>query len=113
MHDEDRDQKPDYLEERLDRRRHAISDYFVGLALFAFSILAMAIGLDSAPAHTTSASDRRLSAFVIARPATPCIDGRKPAGGSSEAMRLRHVPNINTILAPRKVSSRLDAITML
>ncbi|NNH29082.1 hypothetical protein C9413_06045 [Rhizobium sp. SEMIA 4085] len=100
MHDEDRDQEPDYLEEHLDRRRHAISDYFVGLALFVFSILAMAIGLESAPARTTSASDQPLSALVIARPATLCIDDR-----SSEAMRLRHVPgrNINTLLAPRKV----------
>ncbi|MBB4273368.1 hypothetical protein [Rhizobium mongolense] len=107
MHDGDRDQEPDYLDEHLERTRHPISDYFVGLALFAFSILAMAIGLNSAPAHTTSPSDRPLSAFVIAMPATPCIDDRMPAGGSSEAMRLRHVldRNINTTLAFRKGSS--------
>ncbi|SCW48546.1 hypothetical protein SAMN02927900_01903 [Rhizobium mongolense subsp. loessense] len=107
MRDEDEDQGRDYLEEHLDRRRHAISDCVIGLALFAFSILAMAIGLDSAPAHTAPASSRPLLAFVIAMPATPCIDDRMPAGGSSQAMRLRHVldRNIDTTLTLRKGSS--------
>ncbi|TCU29410.1 hypothetical protein EV130_102593 [Rhizobium azibense] len=105
MHDDERDQQPNYLEEHLERRRHAISDHVVGLALFAFSILAMAIGLDSAPAHTAPAPDRSLSAFVIAAPLTPCIDDSY-AADVSQATRLRHDRNINTRLAPRRVSSR-------
>ncbi|TCU20447.1 hypothetical protein [Rhizobium sullae] len=112
MRHEDKDQVPDYLEEYLLRRRHAITDQVVGLALFAFSILAMAIGLDAASVRTAPAPDQPLSAFVTARPTTPCIDDRMPAGGRSEAMRLRHVldQNINTTLALRKVSSRSIAI---
>lgn len=104
MRAEDEYQEPGYLEEHLDRRRHAISDYVIGLALFAFSILAMAIGLDSAPAHTAPAANRPLLAFVIAMPATPASTTGCQQGGSSEAMRSRHVPdrNINTTLALRK-----------
>lgn len=106
MRNEDRDQEPDYLEEHLVRRQHAISDHVVGLALVTVSILAMAIGLDSVPAQTAPVSDRPMSTF-LARLAPPCIDEKIPPGSGVEAMRL-HAPGRTgaTEFALRELSSR-------
>ncbi|MEZ2132377.1 MULTISPECIES: hypothetical protein [unclassified Sinorhizobium] len=106
MRNEDRDLEPDYLEEHLVRRRHAISDHAVGLSLFAVAILAMTIGLDSVPAQTASIAARPLSTF-FARLATPCIPEKIPSGGGAEAMRL-YAPERSgaTEFALRELSSR-------
>lgn len=99
MRNEDRDLEPDYLEEHLVRRRHAISDHVVGLALFAVSILAMAIGLDSVPAQTAPASDRPMAAFTIAGLVMPCIEEKSPSRASAEATRLYRMPEAESGMA--------------